>query len=196
MSDHIYQAFKDARNVLNEFMENDKNIENVNAACEAMINSINNGGKILSCGNGGSLCDSMHFAEELTGRFRKDRRALPAVSISNPAHITCVANDFGYEEIFSRGVEAWGKNGDTLLAISTSGNSENVIRAVKAAKLLGIKTVGLLGKDGGKLISLVDIPIHVPSPISDRIQEVHIKVIHILIEGIERSLFPEHYNQA
>jgi D-sedoheptulose 7-phosphate isomerase len=196
MSDHIYQAFKDARNVLNEFMENDKNIENVNAACEAMINSINNGGKILSCGNGGSLCDSMHFAEELTGRFRKDRRALPAVSISNPAHITCVANDFGYEEIFSRGVEAWGKNGDTLLAISTSGNSENVIRAVKAAKLLGIKTVGLLGKDGGKLISLVDIPIHVPSPISDRIQEVHIKVIHILIEGIERSLFPEHYNQT
>jgi D-sedoheptulose 7-phosphate isomerase len=139
------------------------------------------------------MCDSLHFAEELTGRYRKDRAPLPATGISEAGHITCIANDFGFEHIFSRFVEAWGQKGDTLLAISTSGNSANVIKAVEVAKAKGMKIVGLLGKDGGKLKSMVDVPLIIPCSITDRIQEVHIKCIHIFIEGIERELFPENY---
>ena len=139
------------------------------------------------------MCDSLHFAEELTGRYRKDRAPLPATGISEAGHITCIANDFGFDHIFSRFIEAWGQKGDTLLAISTSGNSANVIKAVEVAKSKGMKVVGLLGKDGGKLKSMVDVPLVIPCPITDRIQEVHIKCIHIFIEGIERELFPENY---
>ena len=139
------------------------------------------------------MCDASHFAEELTGRYRKDRKALPAISIDNPSHISCVANDYGYEFIFSRYLEAWMKPKDTLLAISTSGNSQNVINAVQTAREKQGKVVGLLGKDGGKLKDLCDVAIVVPSQITDRIQEIHIKIIHILIEGIERKLFPQNY---
>ena len=148
----------------------------------------------MSCGNGGSMCDAMHFAEEWTGRFRKDRSALAAVAFSDPSHLTCIANDFGYDEVFAREVEAYGKEGDLLLAISTSGNSPNVLRAVEVARSKGVTTVGLLGKDGGKMRDLVDIPIIVPqATTSDRIQELHIKVIHITIEAVERRFFPENY---
>jgi D-sedoheptulose 7-phosphate isomerase len=139
------------------------------------------------------MCDSLHFAEELTGRYRKDRRPLPATGISEAGHITCIANDFGFDHIFSRFVEAWGGKDDVLLAISTSGNSGNVIKAVETAKAKGMKVVALLGKDGGKLKSMVDVPLVIPCQITDRIQEVHIKLIHIFIEGIERELFPENY---
>ena len=147
------------------------------------------GGRILSCGNGGSMCDAMHFAQELSGHFRGKRRALAAHAISDPSHLTCAANDEGFDSVFARGVEAWGKAGDALIVLSTSGNSRNVIEAVRAARAVGMTTVGLLGRDGGQLQSLCDVTITVPGETSDRIQEVHIKIVHLLIEQIERRLF-------
>ena len=193
MSNFIRESLLDAKATLETFIANDQNIKAMEDAITSFIKSINDGGRVYSCGNGGSMCDSMHFAEELTGRYRKDRRALAAMSFSDPSHMSCVANDFGYDQIFSKMIEAFGQKGDSLLAISTSGNSGNVINAVNEAKARGVKTIGLLGKDGGKLKDLVDIPIIVESKLTDRIQEIHIKIIHNFIEGIERELFPEHY---
>lgn len=189
----IHSSLKEAQTTLNKFVEDENNIKLIENSIQVFVDSFKNGGRVFSCGNGGSMCDSLHFAEELTGRYRKDRAPLPATGISEAGHITCIANDFGFEYIFSRFIEAWGQKGDTLLAISTSGNSANVIKAVEVAKSRGMKVVGLLGKDGGKLKSMVDVPIIVPCPITDRIQEVHIKCIHIFIEGIERQIFPENY---
>ena len=190
----ISSAFLDAQETLTRTIEDTQFSSSLELAIQTLIDTFKNDGRVMSCGNGGSLCDSMHFAEELTGRYRKDRKPLGATSIMDPSHISCVANDFGYEYIFSRFVEGWGKKGDTLLAISTSGNSENVIKAVESAKNAGLQTIGLLGKGGGKLKSLVDVPLIVPSEVTDRIQEIHIKCIHIMIEGVERELFPENYN--
>jgi D-sedoheptulose 7-phosphate isomerase len=154
-----------------------------------MVTSIRNGGKIISCGNGGSMCDAMHFAEELTGRYRENRKAIPAISISDPSHISCVANDFGYDFVFSRYLEAVGQKGDVLLAISTSGNSKNVIEAIKTAKEKGMKVIGLTGKSGGAMAELCDVEIRAPySEYADRAQEIHIKVIHSLIDFIENQL--------
>lgn len=190
----IQDALKDAQETLNNFVSNEQNIELVNKAISHFVDTIkNHDGRILACGNGGSMCDSMHFVEELTGRYRKDRDPIAAINMGDPSHITCVANDYGYEHIFSRHVQAWGKKGDTLLAISTSGNSQNVILAVEKAKAQGMNVVGLLGKTGGKLKDMVDVPIVVDCSVTDRIQEIHIKLIHIFIEGIERSIVPEHY---
>ncbi len=189
----IVDNFNEAQRVLNSFIQNQKNVENMQAAIDSMVSAYKNKGKVLSCGNGGSMCDAMHFAEELTGRFRKDRPALAAMAISDPSHLTCVANDFGYDKVFSRAVEGWGQKGDVLLAISTSGNSPNIIEAVKAAKEREMKIIGLLGKGGGKLLNEVDFPFVIDSDVSDRIQEMHIKLIHMFIEGIERSLFPKNY---
>ena len=152
-----------------------------------MADALKNGGKILSCGNGGSMCDAMHFAEELSGRYRENRKALAALSLSDSAHISCVANDYGYDFVFSRGVEALGRPDDVLLAISTSGNSVNVLRAAETARKQGLKVISLTGKDGGKLADLSDVEIRVShSGFADRIQEIHIKVIHILILLIEK----------
>lgn len=190
---YIQSSLLEAQSILNQFIGDPKNCQSIEDAINTFVGSFKNNGRVFSCGNGGSMCDSLHFAEELTGRYRKDRAPLPATGISEAGHITCIANDFGFEFIFSRFVEAWGQKGDTLLAISTSGNSANVIKAVEVAKSKGMKVVGLLGKDGGKLKSMVDVPIIVTSPITDRIQEIHIKCIHIFIEGIERQLFPENY---
>jgi D-sedoheptulose 7-phosphate isomerase len=191
--DFIKNSLSESQKALNDFISSEKNIHLINQAIIAFVDSFKSNGRVFSCGNGGSMCDSLHFAEELTGRYRKDRSPLPATGISEAGHITCIANDFGFDHIFSRYVEAWGQKGDCLLAISTSGNSNNVIKAVEVAKSKGMKVIGLLGKDGGKLKSMVDVPIIVPHPITDRIQEVHIKCIHIFIEGIERHLFPENY---
>ena len=153
-----------------------------------MATSLRNGGKIISCGNGGSMCDAMHFAEELSGRYKENRKALPALSISDPSHISCVANDFGYSFVFSRYLEALGNNGDVLLAISTSGNSENVLEAIKTAKEKGMFIVGLTGKTGGKMAGQCDVEIRAPySEYADRAQEIHIKVIHSLIDFIEKN---------
>ena len=153
-----------------------------------MHKALANGHKIMSCGNGGSMCDAMHFAEELSGRYRNNRPALAAVSISDPSHLSCVANDYGYDHVFSRYVEGLGQTGDVLLGISTSGNSKNVMLAVEAAKAKGIHTIVLTGKDGGQLAGLADLEIRAPfSPFADRAQEIHIKVIHSFILGIEQS---------
>lgn len=184
----IKNHFEQAKEILDLF-STEQNMQKISDAIEILSASLSQGGKVISCGNGGSMCDAMHFAEELSGRFRNDRRGLAALSISDPSHISCVANDYGYEYVFSRYVEAVGKKGDVLLGISTSGNSENVIKAVKTAKEKGIKTIVLTGKTGGKLADLADLEIRAPqSEYADRAQEIHIKVIHALIDGIERSL--------
>ncbi len=190
---YIAESLAEAGKVLDAFISKQTNIENIDSAINMMVESYKNNGRVFSCGNGGSMCDAMHFAEELTGRFRKERSPLPAMAINDASHLTCVSNDYGYDFVFSRYVEAWGNKGDVLLAISTSGNSKNVILAVEAAKKKGMKVVGLLGKGGGKLKDMVDVSLIVDSSVSDRIQEVHIKCIHIFIEGIERKLFPENY---
>ncbi|MGL5541951.1 MAG: D-sedoheptulose 7-phosphate isomerase, partial [Fusobacteriaceae bacterium] len=160
---------------------------------KALAEVFNKGDKVLICGNGGSNCDAQHFAEEFTGRFRKERRPLPALAISDSSHITCVGNDYGFDYIFSKGVEAFGKPGDMFIGISTSGNSANVIKAVESAKKIGMKTVLLLGKDGGKLRGMCDYEFIVPGETSDRIQEIHMAILHIVIEGVERIMFPENY---
>lgn len=189
----ISESLAEAQKVLNDFASNQENVKNISSAISLMVESYKNNGRIFSCGNGGSMCDAMHFAEELTGRFRKERAPLPAMAINDASHLTCVSNDYGYEFIFSRYIAAWGNKGDVLLAISTSGNSKNIILAVEEAKKKGMIVIGLLGKGGGALKNMVDVSLIVDSSVSDRIQEVHIKCIHIFIEGIERSLFPENY---
>jgi D-sedoheptulose 7-phosphate isomerase len=184
----IKNHFEQAKEILDLF-STEQNMQKISDAIEILSASLSQGGKVISCGNGGSMCDAMHFAEELSGRFRNDRRGLAALSISDPSHISCVANDYGYQYIFSRYVEAVGKKGDVLLGISTSGNSENVIKAVRTAKEKGIKSIVLTGKTGGQLADLADLEIRAPqSEYADRAQEIHIKVIHALIDGIERSL--------
>ncbi|MDB9786622.1 D-sedoheptulose 7-phosphate isomerase [Bacteriovoracaceae bacterium] len=193
MSDFAKKSLIEARETLSRFLDDQKQLDGLSKAIDLLAFTYKNEKKVISCGNGGSNCDSMHFAEELTGRYCKNRRPLPAISISDSAHLTCVANDYGYDYVFSRTVEALGTNDDVLLAISTSGNSKNVLNATKVAKSKGMKTIGLLGKDGGELKSFVDIAIIVPEMKTERIQEIHIKIIHILIEGIERELFPELY---
>ncbi|RDC61453.1 D-sedoheptulose 7-phosphate isomerase [Adhaeribacter pallidiroseus] len=188
-SDLILAELTEAHTVLTNFLKNPENFAQIEAAAELMSHAINNNHKILSCGNGGSMCDAMHFAEELSGRYRNDRRALPAISISDSSHISCVSNDYGYDFVFSRYLEALGNAGDVLLAISTSGNSGNVLKAAEVARNKGIKVVSLTGKDGGKLAALSDIEIRVPHfGFADRIQEIHIKVIHILILLIEQKV--------
>ncbi|PVX52354.1 phosphoheptose isomerase [Balneicella halophila] len=183
----IKYNFEEAQSVLQAFMSDAKQIGNIQKAGDLMVTSIANKGKIISCGNGGSMCDAMHFAEELTGRFRDDRKALPAIAISDPSHISCVGNDYGFESVFSRYIEAIGREADVLLAISTSGNSANVIKATEVAKNIGMKVVGLTGKDGGRLAPLCDVEIRVPwNGYADRIQEIHIKIIHTLIQYIEK----------
>ena len=190
MNNHqaILQNLTEAQKVLNEFVNN-STILTIEKAGKILTESFQKGNKVISCGNGGSMCDAMHFAEELSGRFRNDRKPFPAIAISDPSHITCVGNDYGFDKIFSRYIEALGNKGDVLLAISTGGNSDNVINAVKAAKKKGMKVIGLTGKDGGKMASLCDVEIRAPrTNYADRTQEIHIKVIHCLIDCIEKSI--------
>jgi D-sedoheptulose 7-phosphate isomerase len=186
---NIKQHFSEAHSVLSQFLANDKNFENIEEAGKIMVESILSGGKILSCGNGGSMCDAMHFAEELTGKYRNDRPAIAAISMSDVSHMACVGNDYGYDFVFSRYLEAIGRKGDVLLGISTSGNSKNVLNAMEVARKKGIKIIGLTGKDGGKMAGLCDVEIRAPhSQYADRAQEIHIKCIHSLIDFIERKL--------
>lgn len=185
----ILKELEESSSVLKNFIEQEKKQNSIAEAANLFASSLKNGGKIISCGNGGSSCDAMHFAEELTGRYRENRKALPAIAISDSSHMSCVANDYGYKYVFSRYLEALGNKGDVLLAISTSGNSENVLEAVKEAKNKGMLVVALTGKDGGKLLPLADVCINVPHVgFADRVQEVHIKIIHILILLIEQSM--------
>ncbi|MCT4616199.1 MAG: D-sedoheptulose 7-phosphate isomerase [Marinifilaceae bacterium] len=185
----IKNNFLDAQKVLNDFIANETNFEKIQTAANIIAESLANENKVISCGNGGSMSDAMHFAEELTGRFRENRPALAATCISDPTHITCVGNDFGFDYIFSKYVEGVGKKGDVLFAISTSGNSKNIINAVKSAKLKGMKTIALTGKTGGELAKIADCEIRVEwNQYSDRIQEIHIKIIHTIIQYIESKM--------
>lgn len=189
MNKQIADHFFEAQRILSQFIENEDNIKNIEQAGALMLAALQAKGKIISCGNGGSMCDAMHFAEELTGRFRDNRPAIGAVAIADASHLSCVSNDYGYEYVFSRYVEGVGRSGDVLLGISTSGNSKNVINAVEAAKKIGMKTIVLSGKDGGALANLADVEIRAPhSKFADRAQEIHIKVIHSLIDYIETNL--------
>lgn len=193
------RALTEAQSLLTNFMADPANTARIDAVGHMLAERFSAGHKVLVCGNGGSVCDAMHFAEELTGRFRKDRRPLPALACADAGHITCVANDFGFEDIFARWVDALGNAGDVLIALSTSGDSRNVLCAVAKAKEKGMHTVGLLGKYGGMLRGQCDHEWIVTPPdgmrvlYSDRIQEIHMLVLHTLIEVVERELFPENY---
>ncbi len=194
MKDHIRSSLSEAQNALDNLLSNEEQLTNIESAAGVLVNALENGKTIFSCGNGGSMCDAMHFAEELTGRYRKDRKGHAAVSISDPSHISCVANDFGYEYIFSRYLESHGENGDVLLGISTSGTSKNVVEAAKAAKALGMHAIILSGREAQELQSLASIYICTKGgDFADRVQELHIKILHIFIELIERSFHPENY---
>ncbi|OFZ19456.1 MAG: phosphoheptose isomerase [Bdellovibrionales bacterium RBG_16_40_8] len=183
----------DSLSAINKFTESPEQIEKCVKFSEMLVSTIREGGNLFSCGNGGSHCDAMHFAEEFTGRYRKNRRPIGALALGNPSHVTCVSNDYGFEHIFSRELGGLGRKGDLLIGLSTSGNSQNVINAFTLAKEMEIKTVALLGRNGGKLKELADLAIVIPAETSDRIQEMHIKIIHIAIEAVERKIFPENY---
>jgi len=193
----VRNALDDARVALETLCRDETSQASIADAGRLLAETFRSGGRAFSCGNGGSMCDAMHFAEELSGRFRKDRRGLPAVAMSDPGYLTCAGNDFGYDRVFGRFLEAQGQPGDVLLAISTSGTSPNVLQAAEHARESGIKVIALTGRADAKLGKLADIHIPTPTglPFSDRVQELHIKVIHILIELCERQLFPEHYSE-
>ena len=188
--DRIRKEFLEAQEVLTSFMAEEKNFLAIEKAAALMVEAFKSKGKLISCGNGGSMCDAMHLAEELSGRFRSDRSALPALAISDPSYMSCVINDYGADAVFSRYVEGMGFEGDVLVAISTSGNSTNVINAAKTARAKGMKVIALTGKTGGELAALADVEIRAPhSQYADRVQEIHIKVIHTLIHCVEKELF-------
>jgi len=195
MKSHIQFSLQEAQSALNALLANPQALAAIEQAAALLISSFEAKGRVYSCGNGGSMCDAMHFAEELTGRYRKDRAALPAVAISDASHMSCVGNDYGYEHVFSRYIEAHGRVGDCFLALTTSGTSKNVVRAARAAKELGVKVIILSGKQAPELMALSDVYICTPGGhFADRVQELHIKVLHILIELIERHFFPANYS--
>ena len=189
MKELIRTSLIEAEQTLASFLADEKTVESIAQAADYCSTSLRNGHKIISCGNGGSLCDATHFAEELTGRYRDNRRPLPALAINDPAYMTCTGNDFSFNDVFSRYIEGVGCDGDVLLAISTSGNSANIVRAAQQAKVQGMKVIALTSKGLNKLAEVADIAICAPKAAhSDRIQEIHIKVIHILIQAIESEL--------
>lgn len=193
LASQLMGSYNEAAQLAQGFCREKETVRKTAAFAVHLSDVFQQGGKALICGNGGSTCDAMHFAEEFTGRFRKERRALPVISLTDQSHITCVANDYGFDHVFARGVEAFGKKGDVFIGLSTSGNSPNIIKAFETAKAQGLFTVLMLGKDGGKLGGKADIEFVVPAQTSDRIQEVHMMILHIVIEGVERVLFPEIY---
>ncbi|WP_312602007.1 MULTISPECIES: SIS domain-containing protein [Pseudomonas] len=194
MEKHVVASLTESRSALDAFMRDELAVSAIAQAGQLLVDTFTKGGRVFSCGNGGSMCDAMHFAEELSGRYREDRRGLPAVSISDPSHLSCVANDMGYSQVFSRYLEAHGRAGDCLLAFSTSGTSANVVAAAEYAKANGILLVALTGRQGSPLGALADIEICAPGGrYADRVQELHIKAVHILIELVERGLFPDNY---
>lgn len=194
MQNLIKKALQTAQQELAHFVQSEHNLEQIEEIARHISKCYQQRGKVIIFGNGGSMCDAMHFAEELTGRFHRDREALPAIAISDPSHLTCVANDYGFEEVFARAVKAYAQSGDVVIGLSTSGNSANVLKALNTAQRLGCTTVALLGGDGGKIAGETDFELIVPATTSDRIQEIHAMILHILVELIEHELFylPEH----
>ncbi len=179
----------EAHQLLEQFLSNEVNLKSIEQAGDMLIDAIQNGNRIYACGNGGSMCDAMHFAEEMVGKFRNERSALPAVAISDPGYLSCASNDFGYEYVFSRYLEAFAQPGDVLLGISTSGNSRNILNAIEVANKNNVKVIGLTGKDGGEMAKFSDIEVRAPnSQYADRAQEIHIKIIHIFIDYVEQKL--------
>ncbi|OHX21616.1 D-sedoheptulose 7-phosphate isomerase [Chromobacterium sphagni] len=194
MKSHIHASLSEAKTALDNLLANPDALGSIEAAGATIIAALEAGGRVFSCGNGGSMCDAMHFAEELTGRYRNNRRGMAAIAISDPSHISCVGNDYGYDEIFARYLESHARAGDVLLGLSTSGNSRNIIRAAETARELGVKVIILTGRAGTKLEPLADVYVNTPGgQYADRVQELHIKVLHILIELTERHFFPENY---
>lgn len=186
-------SLTESRQILDDFINDSSQLDRCGKFSHLLIETFRSGGHLFTCGNGGSHCDAMHFAEEWTGRYRKDRKPMGAIALGDASHTTCVGNDYGFDSIFSRQLEGLGRQGDLLVGLSTSGNSPNVIRAIEMAKNMNIRTVGLLGRDGGKLKDMCDLSITVPAKTSDRIQEMHIKIIHTVIETVEREIFPDNY---
>ncbi len=194
---HIRAALSESASALSNLAASEEALMAVGGAAECLVETLGRQGRVFSCGNGGSMCDAMHFAEEMSGRFRRDRPALAALAISDPGHITCTANDFGYEKVFARFLQAHGRTGDALLAISTSGKSGSVVEAARVARAMGLRVVALTGRPGSSLGMAADIEICTPGgAYPDRVQELHIKVIHILVELVERRLFPENYRET
>ncbi len=194
MINYIETSLREARVALENLIQNKESMQDIAKAADLIIQAFRGKSRVFSCGNGGSMCDAMHFAEELTGRYRLDRPSLPALAISDASHMSCVGNDLGYEQVFSRYIEAHGRSGDCLLAITTSGTSKNIVRAVKAAKALNMKVISLTGRRNPELEALSDVYLCTPGgKFADRVQELHIKVLHILIELIERHFFPQNY---
>ena len=194
MIENIKASLQDAQNALKRLLSNDAVLLQIESAAQVLIETFEKGHRVFSCGNGGSMCDAMHFAEELTGRYRLNRKAYPAIAINDPSHLTCVANDFGYDFVFSRYLEGHGNTGDSLIAISTSGCSPSVLNAAKTAKSCGIKVIALTGNVNPELKQLSDVYVCTSGgQFADRIQELHIKVLHILIEMVERHFHPENY---
>lgn len=189
----LINSYKDAAQLIDTIVNDSETILKTVSVAEMITQVFNQNGRVLICGNGGSACDAMHFAEEFTGRYRDNRRPLPVIALADASHITCVGNDYGFDEIFARGVQAYGQKNDLLIGLSTSGNSKNIIRAFEEAKSLGMKRVALLGKTGGELKGNADVEWVIEATTSDRIQEVHMTILHIIIEGVERILFPKNY---
>lgn len=197
MIEHIKNGLTEAQRALDMFINDERRLQSVADAAQVLITAFRNTGRAFSCGNGGSMCDAMHFAEELTGRFRRDRPGIAATAISDPTHITCVANDYGYDQVFARYIQSHGRQGDILLAISTSGKSPSILIAAEMARKLGMQVIGLTGPSGSPLEDLCDVCISCPGgAFADRTQELHIKIIHMLIELVERELYPKNYQAA
>ncbi|WP_261845045.1 SIS domain-containing protein [Aliamphritea ceti] len=195
MIEHITASLDEARNGLDNLLSNKATLQNISTGADWIVEAVTSGGRAFSCGNGGSMCDAMHFAEELTGRYRNNRKGVAAIAISDASHISCVANDFGYDFIFSRYLESHGNHKDVLIALSTSGSSKNIIKAVETAREMGIRSIVLTGKPNSPLEALADLCICTPAgEYADRVQELHIKVLHIFIELTERQLFPANYS--
>ncbi|MBN1295096.1 MAG: SIS domain-containing protein [Candidatus Latescibacteria bacterium] len=193
MISKIRESYLESQFIINEFCTMPENFEKSFEISQLLVETFNNNGKIMIAGNGGSACDAMHFSEEFTGRFRKDRKPLPVISFTDPAHITAVSNDFGFEEVFTKSIEAFGKKGDVFIGLSTSGNSPNILKAVEKCGNIGITTIGLLGRDGGKMKHQCDYELIIPGKSADKVQEMHMIILHIIIEGVERIMFPENY---
>ena len=194
MNRYIEQSLREAKRALECLLEDERTLLSINAAGQLLIKTFEHRGRVFSCGNGGSMCDAMHFAEELTGRYRSDRPALAASAISDAGHLSCVGNDLGYEQVFSRYLEAHARPGDCLVALSTSGYSKNVLHAAEVAQSLGVPVIGFTGRRDAALAPLCAVHICTPAgQFADRVQELHIKILHILIELVERKFFPENY---
>ena len=193
MLDKMKESYLESLQILQDFCADQENFDKTVKIAKTLSKAFLNNRKVMIAGNGGSACDAMHFAEEFTGKFRKDRKPLPVIAFTDPAHITAVGNDFGFDDIFARNVDAFGQKGDVFIGISTSGNSQNILKAVEKCRQIGITTIALLGRDGGKLKNNCDFEFIIPGKTSDKVQEVHMTILHIIIEGTERILFPENY---